>query len=346
MSSRSRRACKSIDYSQLHNIGYVDSMGEHEDSTRSKSLLERSESPVEFVEHSHDLGTMDHLQGAYANRSSVTETKQFIDAMNDELEKLQLEEDRLRLALKLDEKRKAIQHLQDIRADKTRTSPHPSTPDQPVAPADRYGPTARAAADPQIYLQGKVASVKYRKIVEYLPQRSRHVDEEIKVGEGLFVKLDKGKAMKAENVSPSQWIIGNASILAEILDECEVSEATANFTKDYLSYTAKIGDLGGRFTWQSVMLYDDEYRSLQSRYGFRWGTDSNHLSTVILTPREQKPVGKKSKMNHNSKTCGYYNMGKECPHEPHCKFAHVCEICRKTHPKIACTDRKEPQLTE
>ena len=51
---------------------------------------------------------------------------------------------------------------------------------------------------------------------------------------------------------------------------------------DYFSYTVKAMELATKYEWKSVLRYDDEFRHLQSVYGFPWSYDSNHLHTVIL----------------------------------------------------------------
>ena len=55
----------------------------------------------------------------------------------------------------------------------------------------------------------------------------------------------------------------------------------------YLNYTYKVGELGQVYTWQSVLTYDCQYRILQSRLSFAWGTDISHLRATTLVP---KPV--------------------------------------------------------
>ena len=48
-----------------------------------------------------------------------------------------------------------------------------------------------------------------------------------------------------------------------------------------------IGELACRFTWTSVLLFDEEYRQRQAAVGFPWGTEAPHLSTVLLRDRQQ-----------------------------------------------------------
>ena len=159
------------------------------------------------------------------------------------------------------------------------------------------------------------------------------------MAEGMVLKVAGVNRLKIENVQPSQWIVANALILAEIVRESAHDSALPQTVLDYLSYTAKVGDLSGRFIWSSVMLYDDEYRELQANHGFRWGMDSSHLSTVFLQARDPRPAKSKPRYQSrfNDKTCGYFNTGRKCPHEPACKFAHACEKCGKDHPKVSCT---------
>ena len=42
-----------------------------------------------------------------------------------------------------------------------------------------------------------------------------------------------------------------------------------------MAYTAKLGELASRYTWASLLLYDQEYRCRQAAAHFRWDADSN-----------------------------------------------------------------------
>lgn len=72
----------------------------------------------------------------------------------------------------------------------------------------------------------------------------------------------------------------------------------------YLAYTAKIGDLGERFDWKSVLQFDREYRVAQANHGFPWASDASHLSTVML--REKGTVEDKLKNAGNRNGAGTY----------------------------------------
>ena len=75
-------------------------------------------------------------------------------------------------------------------------------------------------------------------------------------------------------------------------------------SKDYIAYTAKIGDLASRYTWASVLAYDQEYRRRQAEARFRWGSDSQHLCTVLLKEKAATPTGIKPRGGQTGRRVG------------------------------------------
>lgn len=51
---------------------------------------------------------------------------------------------------------------------------------------------------------------------------------------------------------------------------------------DYMAYTANIGELATKYTWPSVIQYDDDYRVHQFDFKYPCGSDSPHLTAVNL----------------------------------------------------------------
>jgi len=122
-----------------------------------------------------------------------------------------------------------------------------------------------------------------------------------------------------------------------------------NGITDYLSYTVKISQLAERYQWETVLLYDREYRRLQAALNgqLRWGADSSHLVSVYLKDKsgQNKEKPNKGPKGINSKTpavkdpksgkdiCRNYNNSK-CEYGDKCFRAHVCLTCYKTHPLL------------
>ena len=142
--------------------------------------------------------------------------------------------------------------------------------------------------DPQMYLEsaatGKSATLHYD-ITDFI---SSTVEEEINVGgngsQQVVVKSGPRKP-KLENVSLAQWSVVNLAILYKLVAEGKLHGGNI---LDYLLYTTKICQLVQKYTLVSVLLYDREYRQLQARHDFRWGTDVPHFHTIHLLPRTNR----------------------------------------------------------
>ena len=170
----------------------------------------------------------------------------------------------------------------------------------------------------------------YLKITDFIPQ-GIIVEEEMSIGGGVVLKLPGARA-KLEKVSPSAWIAGNAKIMMALLARQE------NFKiSDYIKYTEMIGELGCRFTWQSVLVFDDEYRQRQHKEGFRWGSEAPHLATVVLRdrPLASSRITQRQRAIPSTKKdiCLQFNRG-VCSYGLRCIYQHVCSSCGKDHPFV------------
>ena len=116
----------------------------------------------------------------------------------------------------------------------------------------------------------------------------------------------------------------------------------------WLAYTVKIMELSAKFSWPSVLQYDDEFRHIQAVYNYPWSFDSHHFHTVTLEPLVLAPkpsLGKTSQVssvfaNYSSDgrvICRNFNRLKGCTLYE-CHFAHQCnrkvngKACRQSHP--------------
>jgi hypothetical protein len=225
--------------------------------------------------------------------------------------------------------------------------PTRTAPLMPLTSQSQQGgsPLNRMDLNPHVYLDvpsddATPQGNKYRAIVDFIPKNVRSSDEEVEIAKGVVLKMKANfNKVRLDQVTPAQWVAANSRIMADIIQkECGTDIKT--FVLDYLAYTAKIGELATKFTWSSVMRYDDEYRTRQSCFGFPWGSDSPHMLTVNLDRRVNQgqplsnPAGAtKSQKSRETPYCINFNNGKECPFKP-CKFRHVCETCGKGHAKV------------
>ena len=114
------------------------------------------------------------------------------------------------------------------------------------------------------------------KIVDFVPS-AMVAEEEVALGGGVTLKLQS--KLKLEKVSPALWIPANARIMRVLMKRPDFE------LDNYLNYTEMIGKLATRYTWQSVLMFDTEYRQCQAARKSTWGDQAPHLSTVILRDR-------------------------------------------------------------
>ena len=91
---------------------------------------------------------------------------------------------------------------------------------------------------------------------------------------------------KLGNVTLAQWSVANLAILYKLVGESKLHDGNI---LDYLSYTIKVCQLVQRYTLVLVLMYEREYRQLQARNKFRWGTDVPYFHTMHLQPRPTHP---------------------------------------------------------
>jgi len=282
-----------------------------------------------------------------------------------EVDDLEKEEARIKLLLTIKEKRENIaamlkslssgpsQPASEVASalPKTSTQAPSAAPPAPTATPQLPG-RQRLDLDPQVYLNlDTVKGTKYRAVVDYIPRNIMSQDEEVSLSESVSITYKGGSKPKLDKIQPAQWTVANVRILAEILTNDDVEYQST--TLDYLSYTAKIGEYATRYTWTSVIIFDDEYRRRQAQFGFRWGSDSPHSSMLLLRERERLPkprYGLKPKVSSgnsgNSGTCNNYNNGRECIFGAKCRFRHECEICGGDHPSVNHKKEDEPRKEE
>ena len=184
---------------------------------------------------------------------------------------------------------------------------------------------------------------KHRAIVDFIPTTARtsteDAVEEHEIAPGVTIKA--GRQTRLDSITPAQWVAANSCILADIIRKSPDGNVR-ELVCDYMSYTTKIGELACKYTWKSVILYDNEYREKQHLFLFRWGSDSAHLHTVQLVPRkptweegkEKKRYGGRSEKEPQSPKdstkaplCWNWNKEVPCTRSP-CTYQHVCEWCK------------------
>lgn len=142
------------------------------------------------------------------------------------------------------------------------------------------------------------------------------------------------------------WVAANARIMHKLSNKGKLSGPSQ--IANYLSYTVKVAELLESHTFTSVVIYDNEYWKLQHQYGFRWGSDSQHLHTRFLVKRRtltqsnQALAWPYADLRSNSgrqpqfvrPICHQFNSLSGC-NWPQCRCQHVCLVanCSQPHPQ-------------
>jgi hypothetical protein len=208
----------------------------------------------------------------------------------------------------------------------------------------------RVDLDPTVFLRTR--SGEALQITDFIAFREAE-QQEIELKEGVFIRLASGKP-KLDTVSPAQFLAANSRIMAKLI---ETGRLSGQGIIDYLAYTAKVGEMACRYTWSSVLAYDQQYRVSQAAYGFRWGSDSQHLAMVALRERQpttnqpphqrhqSRPTGTRLPRTvgpSGKEVCVQWNRG-HCSFAQRCQYEHCCSICLQpshpatSHPSAAVT---------
>ena len=116
--------------------------------------------------------------------------------------------------------------------------------------------TARVDLDPQFYLHEASGEAKPHLITDFVSDTVTDTEEISSLGPGATLTLvTSGTKPKLHAVFPAMWIAASACIMAALYDSDDMDHGAA---KHYMAYTAKIGELASRYTWASVLAYDQE----------------------------------------------------------------------------------------
>ena len=255
---------------------------------------------------------------------------------------------------------------------------HPSQPHQqqqsvnplfsssyPATSASSYNPVDQSELFLRPTRANDVTRGKALRIVDFVSRIRPSEDEKILSYDSnckLTLTLQDRKP-KLSSVTVEQFNIANLRIFYELLFSGKLS--TLRDIQEYLSYVIKILELANKYTWESVLLYDDEFRILQHTYGFSWATDHSHLHEAVLMPRwaahlsrnkqgspsyllpynnsdsgYKHPSNFVTHLSSGSEICRLFNCRKGCQ-RPQCKFSHVCnrkvgsQACGKNHAGVS-----------
>ena len=214
--------------------------------------------------------------------------------------------------------------------------------------------------------QGQGTLPKFKKINEHV-WKGLNEDEGqcVDVGNGVKINIGERKLALRE-VTVEMWGYASLQILLELIKDKKLDPPGV---QNYIKYTQSIFRLAANNMWHSVLLYDREYRELQSRDEFVWNTACPSLREFNLIPKRENATAKalnsmmatssggKTELNpmngfgpgqakrpdrargpflpppDGREICRRFNN--DACRLPNCRMAHNCYICYGTnHPAI------------
>ena len=216
----------------------------------------------------------------------------------------------------------------------------------PVQTETQVGVSREANLNPNYHLEAYKNS-KALHIVDFVcndrdPRESQESVLTNNVEEDIQILCRRGPSHKKttlSEVSHIQWTLANARIQNAMINDGSIN--TPQGIQDYTSYTAYITRLAAKYSWQSILIFDDEYRVAQDLEKFRWGTDCSFLRAMFLEGNSVRGQTNKPQANNRSdnpnrlgmpkngkkggQICHNFNY-KQCKYGDSCKFRHVCLV--------------------
>lgn len=187
---------------------------------------------------------------------------------------------------------------------------------------------ATAVFDPRAILIVKAKEVKAVHITEFLPdsvmKRRRSGVRNFKVGQSSstdsFV-LTQENDSSYSGISIEEWGAANCRLMNFLLQSGRLLRDDIEY---YLAYTAKIFDLANKFTWHSILQFDQQYREVQAEYNMVWGTYAPQLEFQLLQPKTNAPTQQRRNIAPRlQEDCRLFKARGYCTFGNDCKYRHV-----------------------
>ena len=191
------------------------------------------------------------------------------------------------------------------------------------------------------------------KVSDALPPVPSYLVEKIYGGKFIdFALLRPCNLQKLPTSEPSSAQIAKMcrSELAPVRNFVDWAEAWAVYTgvlashdpnkvKDLIGYFLLLATASRDVPGQGWLDYDKAFRKLaEDNPIVNWGEASPTLwVTTVITKGSVKGSREPHTAQESSVLCCYRWNNGFCPNTSRCRYAHLCSVCRKKHPKIYCS---------
>ena len=188
--------------------------------------------------------------------------------------------------------------------------------------------TQQLAFDPRSTLVLKARTTRTLHITDFLPdhvKRRRHPRTNLRLqatNTDAYTIVQDSDTTYA-GLSIDEWGAANCRLMNELLASKQLKRQDMEF---YLAYTTKIFELASKFTWPSILIFDQHYRELQAEYNMPWGSYAPQLELQLLQPKViQQPASPRRLPPTFSaqEDCRMFKAKGSCTFGDNCKYRHV-----------------------
>jgi hypothetical protein len=177
--------------------------------------------------------------------------------------------------------------------------------------------------DPRAILVLKSKTNKAVHITEFLPDhvKRRRVPRNLRMNQSASndITFTQEQDITYAGLSIDEWGAANCRLLNFLLASGKLLRSDIEY---YLAYTAQIYDFASKYSWSSILLFDQQYREIQAHNNFPWGTFAPQLELQLLQPKSVAIDARRLPVD-SAEDCRLFKTKGICPFGTKCKYRHV-----------------------
>ena len=178
-----------------------------------------------------------------------------------------------------------------------------------------------ACLDPRLTLTIKAHKKKAAHITDFLTERTKKRRQSQK--KELIVDTEQRLVVRTDDQHPysgirmEEWVAANCRLMNYLLQTGALPRQDVEF---YLAHTVNVMEYAERYSWESVLDFDHQYRELQAEHSFPWGTYPPYMEAK-MEPRAQRSMT--ALQQHAMPECKQFKARGHCTFGKTCKYRHT-----------------------
>ena len=190
-----------------------------------------------------------------------------------------------------------------------------------------------AAFDPRAILIVKARTAKAVHITEFLtddvkrrrsPRNNYRIQNATTADGSCIITHDQDTSYAG--LTSEEWGAANCRLMNFLLSSGRLARHDVEY---YLAYTTKIFDFASKYTWASILAFDQQYREVQAENNLQWGVFAPQLEMQLLQLKPTALPQPRRQPTHIQEECKLFKLHR-CPYGSQCRYRHVPAVADKT----------------